>query len=218
MTALSHLPKTQEQLVRRLKSRGPQSIKILAGQLGLTTMGVRQHLTQLQDQGYVKHARLSHQTRGRPVTMWKLTEHGHGLFADGHSRIAVAFIIEAAKTFGDAGLRKLIDNNEAAMLANYKAELPDPQLALGDTLEALCAKRTAEGFMAELRLTPTGWLLIENHCPIYAAASSCSALCAAEFSLFEKLLEGHATIERSDYLLDGARRCAYRIQPVGSQQ
>jgi predicted ArsR family transcriptional regulator len=104
------------------------------------------------------------------------------------------------------------------MLASYRAEIPDPQLSLSDTLEALCAKRTAEGFLAELRLTPTGWLLIENHCPIFAAASSCSALCAAEFSLFEKLLEGHATIERSDYLLDGARRCAYRIQPVGSQQ
>ena len=218
MTDLTLLPKTQAQLVSRLKSRGPQSIKILAGQLELTTMGVRQHLTQLQGKGFVKHAQLSHQTRGRPVTLWKLTEQGHSLFTDGHARIAVALITEASKTFGDAGLRQLIDNENAAMLASYRAEIPDPQLSLSDTLEALCAKRTAEGFLAELRLTPTGWLLIENHCPIFAAASSCSALCAAEFSLFEKLLEGHATIERSDYLLDGARRCAYRIQPVGSQQ
>jgi predicted ArsR family transcriptional regulator len=68
--------------------------------------------------------------------------------------------------------------------------------------------------MAELRLTPSGWLLIENHCPIFAAASSCSAFCVAELSLFKQLLEGYATVERSDYLLEGARRCAYRIQPI----
>ena len=56
MDALTHLPKTQAQLARRLKVRGAQSIKILAAQLQLTTMGVRQHLVQLQDKGYAKHA------------------------------------------------------------------------------------------------------------------------------------------------------------------
>ena len=214
MTDLSLLPTTQEQLVKRLKSRGPQSIKILAGQLGLTTMGVRQHLAQLQEKGYVKHAQLSHQTRGRPVTLWKLTTQGHALFTDGHARIAVELITAAAQTFGEAGLNKLVEVNENSLLTQYQNELPDPKLSLSDTLEALCAKRSREGFMAELRLTPSGWLLIENHCPIFAAARSCSALCVAELSLFKKLLEGHAIVERSDHLLEGARRCAYRIQPI----
>ena len=41
--------KSQVQLMDRLKTRGPQSVKILAKQLDMTTMGVRQHLTNLAE-------------------------------------------------------------------------------------------------------------------------------------------------------------------------
>ena len=39
MTTLQHLPKSQAALINYLKSRGAQSIKILAAALELTTMG-----------------------------------------------------------------------------------------------------------------------------------------------------------------------------------
>ena len=44
-------PKTQEILLQRLKTRGPQSVKILSKQLDITTMGVRQHLNELAARG-----------------------------------------------------------------------------------------------------------------------------------------------------------------------
>ncbi|MDF1765494.1 MAG: MarR family transcriptional regulator [Gammaproteobacteria bacterium] len=216
MDALTHLPKTQAQLARRLKVRGAQSIKILAAQLQLTTMGVRQHLVQLQDKGYAKHAQTNRQTRGRPVTLWKLTEAGHRLFGDTHARLAVTLIEGVSETFGEAVVGQLADTQAAATLAEYRALLPDPAEDLNLTLAALCQQRSDEGFMAELRFTPSGWLLIENHCPIFAAASRCNAFCGAELQLFTHLLAPHAQIERSDHVLAGARRCAYRIQRSGT--
>lgn len=209
---LSHLPTTQSQLVQRLKARGPQSIKILAAQLELTTMGVRQHLAQLLAQGYVKHAQLSHQTRGRPVTLWKLTQRGHELFADAHATLAVTFIEEATRRVGLGEIAQWIASTGDLALARYQSQLPDPAEDLNATLEALCVQRSAEGFMAELRLTPSGWLLIENHCPLAAAAKACAAFCADELHLFKALLAPHAQVERGDHLLSGSRRCAYRIQ------
>ena len=54
------------------------------------------------------------------------------------------------------------------------------------------------------------YLLIENHCPICAAAAACQGFCRAELSLFEMLL-APARVERLEHILAGARRCAYRV-------
>ena len=42
------LAKSQEQIMSRLKTRGPQSVKILSNQLGMTTMGIRLHQAELK--------------------------------------------------------------------------------------------------------------------------------------------------------------------------
>jgi predicted ArsR family transcriptional regulator len=63
--------------------------------------------------------------------------------------------------------------------------------------------------------TPTGdgaYLLIENHCPICAAASACQGFCRSELSIFRDLL-APAKVERIDHILQGARRCAYLVTP-----
>ncbi len=54
--------------------------------------------------------------------------------------------------------------------------------------------------------------LVENHCPICAAAQTCQGLCRDELALFQALLPD-AEVERSEHLLSGARRCAYRVVP-----
>ena len=58
-----------------------------------------------------------------------------------------------------------------------------------------------------------GYLLIENHCPICAAAALCQGFCRSELAIFQTVLGAQASIERIDHLLAGARRCAYRITP-----
>ena len=66
--------------------------------------------------------------------------------------------------------------------------------------------------MAECSRMPDGsMLLAENHCPICAAASTCQGLCREELSLFRAVLGDKARVERTDHILAGARRCAYRI-------
>jgi predicted ArsR family transcriptional regulator len=55
-------------------------------------------------------------------------------------------------------------------------------------------------------------LLIENHCPVCAAAQACQGLCRSELEIFRSVLNG-AAVERTDHILAGGRRCAYRIEP-----
>ena len=67
--------------------------------------------------------------------------------------------------------------------------------------------------MAEVSRRRDGsFVLVENHCPICAAARACQGFCRDELGLFRRILVG-AKVERTEHLLAGARRCAYRIEP-----
>lgn len=87
---------------------------------------------------------------------------------------------------------------------------PDLQLQI----ERLAQLRSDEGYMAEVRLLPDGFMLIENHCPICTAATSCQQFCKTELDVFQRLFEDKAVVTRTDHLLAGARRCAYKITAI----
>jgi predicted ArsR family transcriptional regulator len=54
-------------------------------------------------------------------------------------------------------------------------------------------------------------LLVENHCPICAAARACQNFCRSELDVFRRVLGPDVQVERVEHQLAGARRCAYRI-------
>ena len=207
-------PKTQEILLQRLKTRGPQSVKILSKQLDITTMGVRQHLNELAARGLVTRTAENHQTRGRPAHYWQLTHTGHRQFPDSHAVACVTLITRIRNQFGDEALQEIIRGNQDADLNRYQKALEQTDSDLASQLNKLAELRSEEGFMAEVRLIPNGWLLIQNHCPIYNAAQSSQHYCHSELRLLTTLLAGRATVERTDYLLDGARRCAYKVSAI----
>ena len=80
-----------------------------------------------------------------------------------------------------------------------------------ERVERLVAIRSREGYMAQLQVESDGsLLLIENHCPICAAAASCQGFCRAELAVFQQVLG--VPVERVEHILSGSRRCTYRIR------
>jgi predicted ArsR family transcriptional regulator len=72
--------------------------------------------------------------------------------------------------------------------------------------------RTDEGYMAEVQAQADGsFLLIEKHCPICVAAVACTGLCGKELEVFQAVLGQDVMIERTEHMVVGARRCAYRV-------
>ncbi len=200
--------------MHRLKTRGPQSVKILSKQLDMTTMGVRQHLADLESKGLVGQTQEERQTRGRPVHLWKLSAAGHGRFPDMHSQTTIELIDVIRSTLGEQSLNQLIEQRSEKIEVLYREQLgaiePDLQLQI----ERLAQLRSDEGYMAEVRLLPDGFMLIENHCPICTAATSCQQFCKTELDVFQRLFEDKAVVTRTDHLLAGARRCAYKITAI----
>lgn len=135
---------------------------------------------------------------------------------DSHAQVALELIQVIRSDFGDEGLNQVIDSRSAKMEQVYLSRLAACEDNLQSRITGLAQLRSEEAYMAEVRLLPDGWLLIENHCPICAAAEQCQQFCRAELKLFENVFAGSARVERVDHLLAGARRCAYKISPVNA--
>jgi predicted ArsR family transcriptional regulator len=193
-----------------LKSRGPLATGTLAPTLGITEVGVRQHLAKLHGEGLVAFDDQAGEV-GRPKRMWRLTPKGHSRFPDTHGDLTVSLIEGIRSVFGEAGLDRLIEARQEAMVATYRQALK-PHLDLGDRVGVLTRLRTVEGYMAEFEMQGDGsFLLIENHCPICAAAKTCQGFCRSELELLQAAFGADMSVTRQEHLLSEGRRCVYRI-------
>ncbi|WP_175176514.1 helix-turn-helix transcriptional regulator [Achromobacter pestifer] len=205
-----------DRVLMTLKTRGPQSIAVIAKAMDVTAEAVRQQMTRLHADGLVDSE--SHSAgRGRPTQIWFLTEAGHGRFPDTHAEMTVQMIGAVRQVFGDEGVEKLIQVRETAMLNSYHQVMLGAK-DLGSRLERLVQMRSSEGYMAELRKEGAGYLFIENHCPICSAAKACMGFCRSELELFRAVLGTDVQVEREEHILVGARRCAYRVTPLGKSK
>ena len=196
---------TRARILHILKTKGPQTAAQLAKRLGITAMAVRQHMAQLEDQ--VAFEELRGQV-GRPRRLWSVTQQAR--FPDSHGELAVGLLEAMRNTLGEKGLEKLVAERTRAQIKDYRARIT--QNGLGKRIAALAKIRTEEAYMAEWRRNRDGsFLLVENHCPICAAAGICQGLCMGEKKLFRAVLGPKVTIERTEHILSGDRRCAYRI-------
>ena len=200
-----------EDILRLLKMQGPTQTLAVAEHLGVSRQAARQHLERLEAEGLVEQA-AERSGVGRPRAAWSLSVQGHARFPDAHAQISVELIEAVRAEFGAAGLDRLVARRERATLTAYELALAGAD-ALPDRLSRLAAARTIEGYMADWRALDDGaYLLAENHCPICAAAAACQGFCRSELAMFQALL-APARVERTDHILAGARRCAYRITP-----
>ncbi len=205
-------PKSKRAILEKLKLSGATSAQMIATELGITPMAVRQHLYALQDESMVT-AVSQPSGRGRPTKLWSLTETAQRAFPDAHQELAVDLLKSVESLFGREGLTKVIDRHSATQLKTYSAAMADDS-SLESRLQTLAGLRSEDGYMAEVQRDGECWLLMENNCPVCSAARVCTNLCANELGLFQTLLGNNVSIRRDEHIIAGARRCLYRIEQL----
>ena len=208
----ANLGTTKRRIVERLK-RADAKVSDLARILDMTEAGVRQHLDALAEHGLVVSRTGPAEGRGRPPTVWALTDLAQDLFPDRHDDLTVELITAVRTALGDKGLARVIDARADVQRAAYERVVPK-RAALRARVDALAQARTEEGYVAEVADDPEGRgvFLIEHHCPICTAASACPGLCGSELALFREVLGPKVSVERTQHIIAGDRRCTYLIQ------
>jgi predicted ArsR family transcriptional regulator len=203
--------RTRDQVLLQLKKKGPQTASELAKRVRVTPVAARGHLHALSEAGLVAFED-ERGGVGRPRRIWRLAPAAQAAFPDAHSDLAIELIDATARAFGDEGLDRLLVARKRAQLKRYRETLPPADTPIEKRVAALAKLRRGEGFMAEWSKERDGTLLlVENHCPICAAAAVCPSLCRDELSVFKAAIGKAIPIERVEHILAGGRRCVYRI-------
>ncbi|MEY2400352.1 MAG: hypothetical protein QOJ08_463 [Ilumatobacteraceae bacterium] len=212
---MAELSDTKRRIVERLKRVESATATDLAGEFGLTDTALRQHLDALEAAGMVTRSMAEPTGRGRPPVHWQLAPGATQAFPDRHGELSVDLISSLRSALGDPALDKVIGARSDRQVASYQAVLSG-STSLRERVERLANVRSDEGYLAEVRPDGDDLLLIEHHCPIRDAAASCGALCTAELDVFQRVLGPDVKVTRTQHVMAGDRRCAYRVEPATS--
>jgi len=208
------LTDTKRRILDRLKRADTLTAPEVAAAFELTDTAVRQHLEALEQVGLVERTSAPPRGRGRPPVRWRLTAIANELFPDRHADLTVELIGAIREAVGDEGLDRVVANRASRQLASYRKVLPDPERSsVKVRVRRLAELRSAEGYLAEAVSEGRDMLLLEHHCPICEAAATCQGLCRTELELFQEVLGDDVTVERTQHVLAGDLRCAYRVSP-----
>lgn len=203
---------TADRFLQLLKTKGPQSAAMLAAALEITGEGARLQLLKLAEEGLVMSATTTKGV-GRPVQIWNLTPQGHAHFPDTHAEFSLQLIETIRNELGEAALERVVAARERVQNEKYSEALRGVT-DLAEKLTLFAAIRSTEGYLAEWRAEDDGFIFIENHCPICNAATRCVNICKSELNTFADILGEDVEVVRTSHIIDGDRRCVYKISPV----
>jgi len=199
---------TRRRILELLKRHGGLTADELAGQLKITTMGTRRHLTTLERDGLVAYD-VVQRGMGRPSYLYRLTELGNELFPTGYPQLTLD-LLQLIRELEDAA------TIEQLFLLHSERRLERARSGCGhlagiDRVRGLLDLLNAEGYMAELVVESEGeYLLCQYNCPIRAVADEFPCACSSELRFLRRFLPG--SVEREAHLLAGSDHCTYRIR------
>src|SRR3989337_1643187 len=107
MVAALQIQATRQQILEYLQRQGRATVKDLGNLLGLTSTGIRQHLTVLERDGLVD-AREERGRVGRPTLVYSLTDKADALFPKTYDTLAGVLIEEIRSSQGNERLHELL--------------------------------------------------------------------------------------------------------------
>jgi predicted ArsR family transcriptional regulator len=202
---------TRQHILEYLQRQGRATVKELGKLLGLTSTGIRQHLTVLERDGLVD-AREERGRVGRPTLVYSLTEKADALFPKTYDALATILLEEIRSSQGNERLHEILHNVAGRMAAPYVEQLegrPLPQ-----RVQEAARILEEQGCMVGLRESDGHEYFIDEFtCPIPKVAQQDRAVCVLHVD-FVRMLTGSDT-RLTQSLLRGERSCTYRVRANG---
>jgi predicted ArsR family transcriptional regulator len=198
---------TRQRILEYLQRHGRGTVKELGELLGLTSTGIRQHLTVLERDGLVD-AREERGRVGRPTLVYSLTDKADSLFPKTYDTLANVLIEEIRATEGNEKLQQLLQS-VARRLAQPFTERVEGR-PLSDRVDEAARIIEEQGCMVDCSEKDGVYFIDEYACPFPKTAAQDRAVCALHVEFVSILTDGDVKLTRS--LMRGERACTYRIR------
>jgi predicted ArsR family transcriptional regulator len=204
---------TRWRIVEALKLGGGACVRDLAGELGMSYMGVKEACLGLQKSGFLETWRRP-SSGGRPQLEYRLTERAGQLFPAESPEIALELLESARTLFGAAAPEKLLLVVFKRMAERYRRRLHSG--SLGERAQRVAEIRHAEGHLS--RWEPAGLesgsgglagRIVEAHSPILEVLRAHPIAARLESEMLGDLLG--ARVVREEDGGAGAYRCSFQV-------
>ncbi len=203
---ISEEHQTRQQIIVLLRKNGVMSIEGMSKSLGITPMGVRQHLIALEKKGIVTYE-TRRQSIGRPGFLYQLTKEADDLFPKAYYKFVNGLLKDIETHYGKQKIKKLFQWRAQRILSDRENALKGKPL--NSRINALIAMLNEEGYLAEYNETADGFVIKQYNCPIYRIASEFPIACKYEIDIYKKLLG--INITRVSCISRGATACEYLV-------
>ena len=199
---------TRQHILEYLQRQGRATVKELGNLLGLTSTGIRQHLTVLERDGLVD-AREERGRVGRPTLVYSLTEKADALFPKTYDALATVLLEEIRYSQGNERLHDLLHKVAERMAAPYAERIEGRPLP--ERVRETARIMEEQGCLVDVREAGDGEYYIDEFtCPFPKVAQQDRSVCALHVDFVRVLTGGDTRLTQS--LLRGERACCYRIR------
>lgn len=196
----------RRRIIQYIKKNGSSSMSELGSYLDISGEGVRQHLLQLEKEGWV--SRYSENNGiGRPVLRYRLTTAGEHLFEKNYDHLTIEVLDTLTNSLGEAALKGLLSAMIQQRIHQWEPKLEG--LTTKERLHVLKDFYKKDDSFMEIENKNHVYSLIERNCPFHNVALQRPILCSVSVSVLTHLLG--CSVKREKRLQNGDGCCAFQV-------
>ncbi|HDH01062.1 MAG TPA: winged helix-turn-helix transcriptional regulator, partial [Nitrospirae bacterium] len=202
---------TRKNIILLLKKAGGLNIDQLSKELGITTMGIRQHILSLEKKGLVTYE-TKRRGIGRPGFFYSLTDKADELFPKQYQSFLLELLSEIERREG----RKKVDEIfrwRKNRLLKARRERVNNNTELSGKIRSVEEILTEEGYLVEVEEVEEAYLLKQYNCTISGISRHYRESCRHELEMYRELLG--KMVSRNECMSEGAVACIYNIPKNG---
>ena len=198
---------TRMEVLELLRRNGPCSAETVASDLDVTPNAVRQHLTNLERDGFVV-SRPERGGRGRPALLFELTERADAVFPKRYGQLATMVLREVEESGGPEALDDIFAKVAARHARAIEHDLEG--LDFDEKLSRVVTWIGRAGTLAEQSETPEGAKVTIHNCPFRNTALKFPQVCTITPQLISQLLG--AAVSQADSIHRRDPYCSFVVQ------
>lgn len=200
---------TRQDILDHLRRHGNGSVKELGQLLGLTSTGIRQHLTILERDGLIE-AREERGRVGRPALVYTLTPQGDSLYPKKYDVLSSMLIEEVKATLGTRGFQSLLRRVAIRFADVYQDRVEGKDLPA--RIEEVARIVEEEGCLVDTARDNGTYYFHRYTCPFPNVVATHISVCSVHGEFMRRLLR--ADIHLTSCIAQGDRYCTYEIRPA----
>jgi predicted ArsR family transcriptional regulator len=198
---------TRMEVLELLRRKGHASAETIAAELRVTPNAIRQHLTNLERDGFVVSIP-EKSRRGRPSLLFSLTERADSVFPKRYGQLATMVLQEVQEMGGPDALDEVFERMATRHAGAISRSLEG--LEFDEKLRRVVAWIGRAGTLAEQTETAEGVKVTIHNCPFRNTALKYPQVCTITPRLLVKLLDAQVSQDASIHRRDPY--CSFVVQ------